>query len=326
MSVNRFWTIPTALVGRHRGGGPQGLMYTRALTFWLLATLVFVAAAPEGQAKGGTPITTCGQVVTTNAVLTADLDCAGDGVVVAASGITIDLRGHTLRGDRSPGHDGIDDSGAFDRVTVENGVVRNFESGIYAVGHADRVVVSGVVLSGSAYGSYVVGDAASIKSSTFAGNATGIDIFGDSASVAAATVVGNEVQGILVTGDAFALRSSTVSGNGASGISVEGNQASVRLSTLSGNTGQGIDIVGDSASVSSSTAAGNDGGGVFVFGEAAQIKSNRSEGNGFMAGASDGVGLGIRVPNASSMTTPPTGTNAARGNDDPAECDPAWLC
>jgi hypothetical protein len=301
-------------------------MSLRTVALCALASLVLVAAAPEGRAKGGTPITSCGQVVTTNALLTADLVCTGDGVVVAASGITIDLGGHTMRGDRSPGHDGIDDSGAFDRVTVKNGVVRNFQSGIYAISHADGFGVSGVVVSGSAFGSYVVGDAASITSSTFAGNVVGIDIFGDSASVTATTVAGNDVQGILVTGDALAVKSSTVSGNGASGISVEGNRASVRSSTLTGNAVDGVDIVGDSASVSSSTAVGDDRDGVFVLGEAAQIKRNRAEANGFMGGASDGVGLGIRVPNASSMTRPPVGTNIARANDDANECDPVWLC
>ena len=68
--------------------------------FMLIAVgaFVLVAAAPEAQAAG-TPITQCGQTVTTNAVLTQNLVCAGDGVIVGASGITIDLKGFRLRGD-----------------------------------------------------------------------------------------------------------------------------------------------------------------------------------------------------------------------------------
>jgi hypothetical protein len=50
---------------------------------------------------------------------------------------------------------------------------------------------------------------------------------------------------------------------------------------------------------------------------------NRADGNGFVGGVSDGLGLGIRVQN---FTTAPVGTNLARGNDDPAECDPGSLC
>jgi hypothetical protein len=61
-----------------------------------------------------------------------------------------------------------------------------------------------------------------------------------------------------------------------------------------------------------------------VTGEAAQIKNNRAEADGFVAGAADGAGFGVVVPG--SPTTAPTGSNVARGNDDPADCFPALLC
>jgi hypothetical protein len=64
-----------------------------------LVLVLVVVVAPEASGKGGTPITSCGQVVTTNAVLTLDLVCTGNGIVVGASGITIDLKGFTIRGD-----------------------------------------------------------------------------------------------------------------------------------------------------------------------------------------------------------------------------------
>lgn len=63
---------------------------------------VLVAVAPEAQGKGGTPITACLQTVTTNAVLTHDLYCPGSsGILVGASGITIDLKGFVIRGTAS---------------------------------------------------------------------------------------------------------------------------------------------------------------------------------------------------------------------------------
>jgi hypothetical protein len=61
-----------------------------------------------------------------------------------------------------------------------------------------------------------------------------------------------------------------------------------------------------------------------VTGGAAQIKSNQAEANGFVGGASDGSGFGIVV--TGYTTTAPTGTNVARGNDDPTDCFPALLC
>src|SRR5262249_4145057 len=95
-----------------------------------MAAFVLVVVAPEANGGGVTPITTCGQVVTTNAVLTQDLICTGDGVVVGASGITIDLKGFTVRGDRGSGEYGINGSAGQDDVTIKNGVVRNYDYGI----------------------------------------------------------------------------------------------------------------------------------------------------------------------------------------------------
>src|SRR5262245_21696136 len=136
-------------------------MSLRTFSLCALAALVLVAAASEGQAKSGTPITACGQVVTTNAVLTTNLLCTGSGVVVGASGITIDLKGFTLRG--SGPYYGIDDPG-YDRVTVKNGVLRNFDVGVYAYDGADEVRVSDLLASGNFSGVYILGNEAWVKS------------------------------------------------------------------------------------------------------------------------------------------------------------------
>ena len=37
-------------------------------------------------------------------------------------------------------------------------------------------------------------------------------------------------------------------------------------------------------------------------------------------------GAGVEHINVTNYTTPPVGKNTARGNDDPAECNPALLC
>jgi hypothetical protein len=78
------------------------------MRLWTLAAIVafvLVVVAPEASGGAGTPIITCGQVVTTNAFLTQNLHCtASDGIVVGADKITIDLKGFRLRGDASSGH------------------------------------------------------------------------------------------------------------------------------------------------------------------------------------------------------------------------------
>ncbi len=226
------------------------------------AALVLVCGASAGRAGGGTPISSCGQTVTTSAFLTQDLVCTGDGIVVGAAEITIDLKGFTIRGDGCAGCGlGVDDWGVdvetFDGVTVRNGVIRNFKVGVIAI--ADHVRVDGVVASANVvYGIGVNGAAASINSSTAAAN--GID-------------------GILVTGDAARIKSSSAFGNGDDGIEVSGTNVQVTSSTASGNAARGIAVSGD----------------------APKLSRNRSTGNGFAGGASDLFGLGIVAINYTTL-------------------------
>jgi hypothetical protein len=167
-------------------------------------------------------------------------------------------------------------------VTVENGVLRSFDVGLYAHDGANEVRVSSLLVSGNFFGVYISGTEASVKSSAAAGN-------------------------------------------GGSGVYVQGESARVQTATAVGNHFDGISIDGDAASVRSSTASGNESDGIIVAGDAAVVRSNRAEANGFSGGVSDAAGLGIEVVNG-SFTTPPVGTNVARGNDAPNECNPASLC
>ena len=328
-------------------------MRVRLILLVTFSVLVIVAVAPEVQAKGGTPITTCGQTVTTNAVLTQNLFCPfAEGVVVGASGITIDLKGFILRGNQFTGDYGIDDSGGFDQVTIKNGAVEDFQRGIYAAS-ADQVALSNVVASGNALqGILVEGASPSVKSSTASGNeadgialigdsptivsaitsgnsGNGIDVQGDFASVKTSAASGNTFEGIVVIGGSARVSSFTASGNDSVGIDVEGDSASVRSATASGNLGIGILVDGASASVAASTAVGNIDStvhgrdGIRVQGDAATLIGNRADANGFASGGPDGMGLGIHV---FGFTIAPTGRNTAHGNDDTAECDPASLC
>jgi hypothetical protein len=75
--------------------------------------------------------------------------------------------------------------------------------------------------------------------------------------------------------------------------------------------------------IQSSSAAGNHAVGIAVQGDSAVLKGNRAEANGFAGNASDLFPWGIYVV---FFTTPPVGKNIARGNDDPAECNPTYLC
>ena len=61
------------------------------------------------------------------------LGCAGDGLVIGADGITVNLNGHTVRGDRVPGASapdaGIRVQGRHG-VTITGGTIRDFDRGV----------------------------------------------------------------------------------------------------------------------------------------------------------------------------------------------------
>jgi hypothetical protein len=220
----------------------------RITTLVALAAVVSIAAAAEGQAGGGTPIWLCAQVVTTNAFLAADMDCPGShGIVVGADGITIDLKGLTIRGDRTVATYGVANPAGHDRVTIKNGTVSNFYRGVAAAGDADEVSVSNVLASGN--------------------DVAGIHVAGDSASVKSTTAVGNDGSGVLVVGDSARIKSSTVAGNGVIGISVLGEAAQLKGNRALGNgfgspdsLGAGIQVTSFTTSppVGKNVARGND--------------------------------------------------------------------
>lgn len=62
-------------------------------------------------------------------------DCSGTtGLIIAENGTTVDLGGFTLTGDPSASATyGVDNTGGFDNVTIQNGVIEGFEQGVRAV-------------------------------------------------------------------------------------------------------------------------------------------------------------------------------------------------
>lgn len=91
----------------------------------------------------------CGRVITRSTRLRAEIGpCAGDGIIIGADGITLDLGGH-----RVFGFDGPADGNAAgirlpmrNRVVIRNGTVSEFDAGVFING-GSRNVVSNMTLS-----------------------------------------------------------------------------------------------------------------------------------------------------------------------------------
>ena len=96
---------------------------TRTTLGLVAAMAASVVAVAPAAAKSGPA---CGQTITASTKLKHDLvGCSGNGLVVGADNITIDLNGHSIRGVNAPGSIGIANDG-HQRVEIKNGTIADF--------------------------------------------------------------------------------------------------------------------------------------------------------------------------------------------------------
>ena len=218
--------------------GPVGPTY-KTLSEVEPRTAISAANTP-GDANSIFRITQPGSYYLTSNVLGA----AGmHGIEIAASNVTIDLRGFTVEGVRDS-LDGIRTDGNRDRITVHSGVVTGFSgSGIDLEdeGLGQGAVVEGVVVS-------INGGA-------------GILVGGDSA-VRRCSAIGSGSTGIWVTADACIVESCLVHASGAYGIRVL-SAGTISGCTVSGSVNTGI-LAGTGGTVSACVSRQNNGGGFFL--------------------------------------------------------------
>ena len=184
----------------------------------------------------------CGQTLTQSTRITNDLlNCAGDGLVIGAHGITIDLDGHTIDG-TSLGF-GILNNG-FDSVTITNGLVQEFDAGVQLGNGTALGIVAGVTMQLNELAGVQLANADDgtngniVRDNTVAGNGGGIVLLSGTQH---ASVVGNTVAGSA--GESVRIQSS--SGNRVEGNEISGSSdMSIVLEGASDNTVIGNEIVG----------------------------------------------------------------------------------
>jgi parallel beta-helix repeat protein len=124
----------------------------------------------------------CGAVLTQDTKLDNDLvDCPGNGLVIGADGISVNLNGHLVDSDgQNPSilKSGIDNSGGFDFVDVKDGRVSDFFADVN-LANANYNVVSGIDVSGH-LGIYLDDAANNLLKNNVGSNSAGIYLYGDS--------------------------------------------------------------------------------------------------------------------------------------------------
>ena len=190
----------------------------------------------------------CGQVITQNAILTSNLNCAeSDGLIVNAGDIVIDLNGHTISG---PDVDSDTQTSSkvgimipnMNNVVVQDGTIEGFQAGILMTG-SQNVEVKGMVVKNNQIGLFSTGSTiVNAHLSIIMNNQIGIAEHSTQQSTIEDNILfQNPLAGItLVNSDnsVITLNSITESGNGLY-IDNQSNQNTVNFNNVLLNT---IDI------------------------------------------------------------------------------------
>jgi parallel beta-helix repeat protein len=254
-----------------RGGGRRG----RLLSLGLLAAVCLTLGAPAARADQ----VFCGQVLRASTTLTNNLaGCAGDALVIGASGITVDLNGHVVQGTGLG--TGIRNGGHAD-VTIRNGSVLNFDYGVVLHAGTVRNAVTNLNLSGNEW--------AAIQLENASGNHVAQNVVSDSSDVGI-RVANGSLSNVIVGNSLSAAGASEgfVIELGSNGNWLEGNVVpvsgghAVRVEHASGNMVLANELAGG-ADVTV-LAAGSPG---------TVVQANRISGGGdagiLMTGATRGV-------------------------------------
>jgi parallel beta-helix repeat protein len=205
------------------------------------ALLIVIGPAQAGDVH-------CGQVLEASTTLDSDLlACPGDGLIIGAHGVTIDLNGHSLVGTGAGA--GIRNDG-FDGVTVKNGAVEKFLYGVQLNPGSVGNVVDALALTTNKSAAVQLDGAAQnqVRNSRLEFQANdGIVIAGGSTvNVILGNTIGHSAdRGILVQGSSGnVFESNRVTSSGDRGIALEGSSGNrLVANTVSENGDAGIGIV-----------------------------------------------------------------------------------
>lgn len=253
--------------------------------------LLGASATPRSQQKpsAAAVTVTCGQLLTTNTTVSNDLtDCPADGLRIGASGITVNLNGHTIDGAEEVfASIGIRNS-TFDNVVIRNGTVTDFGTGISFQSGADSSRLQGMRVTSNRTGINVATASDNVVitgNAVFANTADGIDMSEvDATQVMNNTVTGNGFIGI----DAgFASSRTVVTGNRAlsnsvHGISIAFNVPGARVTNniANANETRGIQVGNAETTVTGNTTSFNTELGINALPGVRDGGSNRATGNG----------------------------------------------
>ena len=269
----------------------------RLLGLVRMATAMAAVALLGLAAPSSAAAVACGDTLTASIALDADLDCpSGNGLVIGADGVTVDLGGHTIVGDDTTTTYGVENAGGFDRVTVKNGTIRGFDTQIYVVG-GEGHVIRGVQLRAGTHAIRFdgeVGFAKILKVVAFDSDGVAMQIGGSDNQISQAVIVNAAAAGIRLVGSRNTVAKCTIVNPFDAGIRLAGFGEN---NVFTGNTvsvGQSecirVEAFGGTGNVvAKNLCEANEGGGIALMGsQEGVVTGNTVVGNG-----ADGIRVGF---------------------------------
>jgi parallel beta-helix repeat protein len=219
----------------------------------------------------------CGKVITRNTTLHSDLLGCLSGVVIGADDITLDLNGHTIDG--IGGGKGVDNSSGHEEVTIKNGTIKEFETGVELIGaqdnHLHNLRITG---TDDAIALFSSDDNRVEKNAASGNNYSGIVLANsDGNRVERNTATTNDDGIELVVGsDSNRVTRNDVSSNHKGIVINVSDRNQVEKNTAVSNDFTGIEVNGSGNQLERNVAAGTDAG-ISLFGS--ESRSNRFTGN-----------------------------------------------
>jgi parallel beta-helix repeat protein len=301
-----------------------------------LLTLGVLSVAGPAEAAPTSTVVTCGQTITASTRLANNLvDCPGDGLVIGADNITLDLAGHSISGANAPGSEGIADDG-HRGLTVKNGTISNFFLNGIGLRSAPGSGVSGLTIrqigAGGVEGEASAGVLIKESPNTSVSNTTvtndvpafqsdGVDVLHSAGAVVSGNrLTRNAWDGMFVfMSPRTRVVGNTLDGNQNQGVEVNSGSDHARLegNAAAGNVSSGL-VVGaiSDARVQDNTLTGNGETGLFMFDlRNSRISHNRAHDNGLgidLEGGQHGS-TGDRVMNNDTSLNNAVGLVVANG-------------
>ena len=281
-----------------------------------------------GSASAQTAVSSCQTLSAPgNYVLTSNLSTTGTCLVIAASNVAIDLKGHTITGGGGSGTSGItDDGGDRDYAIIANGKIQHFDTGINLATSGSAIISKVNASNNGSQGIFIRECCNTLNSVTADNNIVGIEIESDDSSLSNIQANGNSNGGILITSCCNTLVNGTVSKNTGIGVEMEDCCSFVVASKVEKNSGIGIELTSSDNGVIGSIASNNGGDGMELTGGDDLVVASKSTGNsgagvdvtsrwGIFSGvtvsknASDGVDMECRGSTASLKSQKNSATN-----------------